>query len=204
MGRRERRRAGRRAAKLSSHGTRPKLVRKSVFSYSLWVAGAGCRAECFGHRPSCLLNQPPPTCQKWGPVVTAPALGGWAPLLKPPPSPCASALPAQGFLLAAVRDCEMGHEAWSACSRGPPAPGVVPGQKLRGGGLEKEQHGASSRDTVAQVGLRGGSKAVTGEGTPQRLGPKHRGLSQSPRVLGPSWRWELRVGQGPGRTECFE
>lgn len=88
------------------------------------VAVTRCRAECFGQRSRCLLNRPPPACRQWGAVVTAPALGGRLPSSKPPPSPCASALPAQGFLLAAVQDAD--QEVWSAWSWGLLVPEVAP------------------------------------------------------------------------------
>lgn len=74
-------------------------------SPEVWVLlqPAGCRTERFGQRPICLLNQPPPASLQWGLWSLLLPLEAGLPSPKPPPSPCASALPAQGFLLCAAR-----------------------------------------------------------------------------------------------------
>lgn len=194
MGRRRAgRRAGRRRAKLGSHGTRPESIRKSGCSYSPRVAVA----ECFRQRPSCLLNQPLPACLQWGPVVSAHAQGGRAPLLKAPALTLCLSTSCLGLPPLCYSELRGGSRGLVCLEQGPSHPRGRPWSEVAGG-LEKKNYGPSG-DTVAQVGTeerkQGGHQRKR---LGQRLGLEHRGLSQSLRRLGPPWRWELKVGQaGP-------
>lgn len=120
---------GRRRAKWGSHGTRPEPVRKSVCSYSPRVVVTGCRAECFGQRPSCLLNQLPPACLQWGLwLLLLP--GEAAPLPKAPALTLCLITSCSGLPSRAVHHCGAGHETWSVYNRGLLVPGVVPAPQM--------------------------------------------------------------------------
>lgn len=186
---------GRRRAKLGSHGTRPEPVRKSVCSYSPRAAVTGCRAECFGQRPSCLLNQlPPPVCSGGCGYCFCP--GRPAPLPKAPALMLCLSTSCSGLPSLCCSPLWGRSRGWAAQSRGLRVPGVVPAPQMWLGGWRRKC-GGPARYTAARQGLRRGGKEGTREETPTEVGHRAQGCLPEQEEAGTTLETGVEGRAGP-------